>query len=250
MTEVVACSHGWLTTLNEAVQQYTTFGAGLTTRIGRSASRVPVLFHWPSTLSEDSNVPVSVANLGSYYVMQSRADIAGKDAFAEVLRKIVRAQKGPLLIRLIGHSFGTRVICSALETLAVEGFDLSHVQFKIILLQAAFGCDALEPGRQYGNVSKIGSLTLLASKSDLDAALCRWYPEAQKIDPLHLMTKGNAQALGAVGPTPATRQAFGDRLSVADLTPVHKLNEDKFKGFGGSHSDVFNDGVYDLVSRF
>jgi len=249
VTDVILSAHGWQTSFDESCADYNRFACGILSHIGRSATRLSVNLHWPSTLA-DTFKPASIVDVATFYVMERRADIVGENAMASAIRSVIRNQRVPLTLTLIGHSFGCKVVCAALQQLAHEGFDFGQVTIKAILLQAAFESDALEPGKQYGDVLKLPA-RILATKSTLDTALCTWFKVAATVDPLKVFAKGERTALGAVGPTPAAQQAYGlDRLVVADLTPVHESRKAMFKGPSGSHSDMANEPVFDLVARF
>ncbi len=60
-------------------------------------------------------------------------------------------------IQLVGHSFGCKVVCSALEqlaeTLGPSGL-LADLEVNVVLLQGAFDYDALEPGKSYGQFAR------------------------------------------------------------------------------------------------
>ena len=152
------------------------------------------------------------------------------------------------------------------KTVTVE----AGTSFNVVLLEPATDSDNLEPGDIYGDVSQIGNLRLLMTKSSLDLALTKWYVDAGLLSNLF---KKPRQALGAAGPTPATIQAFGgatnlsisqgftagnavglaNRLIVADLSPVHSTRTAQGAysgGFSGSHSDINFTEVYNMISGF
>ena len=246
--EVFIFCHGWQTDFVECCADYNRFSAGILSHIGRSATRVGLAFHWPSTLG-DTFKPASAADVLTFYTMEHRADVVGENAVADALRSVVRHQCGPIKITLLGHSFGCKVVCAALQQLAHEGFDFGQATLKAILLQAAFESDSLEPGKCYGDVVKL-PVRILATKSSLDRALSEWFKLAATVDPLKVFAKGDRSALGAVGCTPATQQAYGrDRLIIADLTGVHAAHGG-FNTSAGHHSDIYCGEVYDLVARF
>src|SRR5262249_23588381 len=143
----------------------------------------------------------------------------------------------PYRFNLIGHSFGCRVLCSALQALAedpdmVKG--MADNEFNVALIQAAADTDSLAPGQLYGKVQEcIPKLRMLVTTSASDTALGKWYPEAQRI--AHLFS-GSVQAMGSKGPTGDLRipiderldvtnaivPTFSGRLGVANLTPLHQ----------------------------
>jgi hypothetical protein len=178
-------------------------------------------------------------------------------------------------IFMLGHSFGCKVVCAALEELIVDiqGGKIplaAGTQFRVVLMEPATDDDNLEPGDIYGRVSKIPNLRLLITKSSADLALGKWFPLAGRAVNLF----NPRLALGSAGPTPATIAAFGGSTSVtvsggftpsavasaqtalvvADLTVVHEARAASgiFTGGGiaGSHSDIYFSEVYNLVSGF
>jgi hypothetical protein len=176
---------------------------------------------------------------------------------------------------LLGHSFGCKVICSALQDLQVDIANRTitvepNTTFNVVLLEPATDNDNLEPGDIYGSVSNLANLRMLMTKSSLDLALTEWFVAAGKMANLFHSPR---QALGAVGPTPATVTAFGGvdnlsivqgftanaaaglehRLVVADLSPIHatrKAQGTYSGGMSGSHSDINFAEVYNMISGF
>ncbi|HYK54742.1 MAG TPA: hypothetical protein VEV38_14565, partial [Candidatus Eremiobacteraceae bacterium] len=152
--------------------------------------------------------------------------------------------------------------------------------------EAATDDDNLEPGDIYGAVPDIAGLRVLMTMSKCDAALVKWFHLAGSLSnvvhkPLQgvenlLHPGGPPQALGAVGPTQPTVDAFGgaaqfaqiaveagfnvskmlgmtQRLILADLTPLHQYRVDHglySGGFAGSHSDINVPEIYHLVAGF
>lgn len=242
--EVWVFCHGWHTSFEQACADYNRFSAGLLNFINRSATRLALAIHWPSTLGDEFK-PASIADLATFYTMEKRADVVGQNLVAGILYSLVKHQLGPLRINLIGHSFGCKVVCAALEAVTRGGLDTHNVSFNAVLLQAAFESDALEPGKSYGNVATL-PVNITATRSNLDLALGLWFPLAESFE--HpLQAKPTRQALGYAGPTSATRKAFGSRLVAADLTAAQSGNAGKFKGPSGSHSDIYNGPVYSLI---
>jgi hypothetical protein len=202
------------------------------------------------------------------------ADEVGEHGSYSLLRLALEARRDARLglprIQLIGHSFGCKVVCSALEaladTLGPAGL-LDELAVNVVLLQAAFDNNALEPGQSYGKV--LGSyprLRILATRSDLDTAVGEAYVEVQRIMNLFgTPTPG----LGASGPSAGTAAAAGGvtpvevdtgfpmppgtlagRLIVADLTPLHRGNPTGAVRFSGHHTDIFHDEIYRLMTAF
>jgi hypothetical protein len=171
---------------------------------------------------------------------------------------------------MIGHSFGCRVVCSALQALTQDPATLGAAKtmnavFNVVLLQAAADTDSLATGRAYGNVlTSIPNLRLLATVSGNDQALGKWYPAAQKL--AHLFSDP-VNAMGSAGPTgdlatkvdqrlqvgPQSVPAFTGKLGVADLTPLHQSRVNvpgASQKFGGQHSDINLPEIYELIARF
>jgi hypothetical protein len=229
--------------------------------------------HWPSTLTEDE---VSVANYFqalSFFTMEKRADAVGANAAYTLLRLVFQAlqdEPRPLNVHLIGHSFGCKVVCSALQRLAAQ-VDTNplpaDVAFDVVLLQGALDNDELGPGNDYGLLAgALPNLRLLVSRSDGDKALAELYPTAHRL--AHLV--GTVKpALGNAGPTDTTAAQFGGalpiavgpgfaappgglpgRLIVADLSELHASNPGGAVGLSGHHSDIFYPEIYALLAAF
>ncbi len=289
--DVVIYSHGWSNDADRALDEYNTFSVGLSRRILIAQNTHPGIFpipprpslgigiHWPSEITEDPNSILNDLQLFTFFTMEHRADAVGKNGVYSILRLVLegRANDRGLRFILLGHSFGCKVICAALQdmqtdiaggTIKVPG----GTSWRIVLLEPATDADNLEPTDIYGNVSQIENLRLLMSKSQADECLTRWYPAASKVANLF---RGLKPALGAAGPTEKTIEAFRGAdnilvtpgfgieavsslkqpMIVADLTPVHearaKGNPPQYcGGITGSHSDINFDEVYNLVSGF
>jgi hypothetical protein len=283
-------SHGWSTDANRALDEYNRFSVDLSKQLLILGSALPpvltqpprdslsVGIHWPSEITEDPTSPLNALQLFTFYTMEHRAEAVGRNAVYTMLRLMLQARAGtgsPLRIMLLGHSFGCKVVCAALQdvqtdianrTIAVE----PGTSFRVVLLEPATDNDNLEPGDIYGDVCQITNLRMLISKSSLDEALTTWFVAAAKAANLF---KAPHQALGAAGPTPATVTAFGgaanltveqgfttgdaagitSRLVVADLSPVHAARKTQGLyngGFSGSHSDINFIEIYHLMAGF
>jgi len=284
--DVFVYSHGWSTNADAAIDEYGRFSiafakmllqatAGLLTRPPRDTFGVGI--HWPSEITEDPNSMLNVAQLFTFYTMEHRADGVGKNAVYTMLRLMLQAQPElPLRFFLIGHSFGCRVMCAALQDLQADLVTTiplpPETEFHVALLEPAMDEDNLDPSDIYGNVVQIPNLRLLITKSALDEALGTWFPAAGAL--ANLLHKGDKPiALGTGGPTQPTIDAFGtsrairvdenftiatlgavdQRLLTADLTPLHQYRKDNGLwdgGFSGSHSDIDNDQVRALLAGF
>jgi hypothetical protein len=182
---------------------------------------------------------------------------------------IERQRQGhPYRFNLIGHSFGCRVLCSALAALAEDQDTTARMagnEFNVALIQAATDTDALAPGQLYGKVQQcIPNLRMLITTSARDTALGKWYPEAQRM--AHLFP-GPIDAMGSKGPTGNLRipvdqrfdvtgaivPTFTERLGVANLTPLHESSAAAYGATGnwdGQHSDINLPQIYDMLARF
>jgi pimeloyl-ACP methyl ester carboxylesterase len=81
-----------------------------------------------------------IANFATYYQMKSRAGTVGGKGVADLLRR-VRGTNPVIRIRLVGHSFGGRLVTAAAHTLPANT-DLVTMS----LLQAAFSHNGLSGG--------------------------------------------------------------------------------------------------------
>lgn len=287
-TDVFIYSHGWWTTASTAMGDYNDFSVGFAKtlqnvmamnpsplkRIGANFSALSIGLHWPSTISEDQDSVANFAEATSFFTMEHRADAVGEHAAYALLRLLIDGRKGrpPLRFHILGHSFGCRVVCSALQALTQDPATLKlagdeQAEFNVVLLQAASDCDSLAPTRLYGNVlQKIPRLRLLVSVSDNDSALGTWYPKAQKL--AHLFSDP-IEAMGAAGPQGNLVRAVSQRIDisrgkvptpegdfvVANLTPLHQAHAADYAaqgggGWGGQHSDIYLDEIYELLARF
>ena len=286
-TDIFIYSHGWGNNAAVALDEYNRFSVDLAKRIllfsrlnPSPLTRPPgetlgIGIHWPSDFTEDAGSVLNNLELLTFYTMEHRADAVGRNAVYVILRLILggRIATDPAVrISLIGHSFGCKVVLAALDELQADianGTIPLHpgTTFQAVLLEAATDNDNLESGDIYGRVQLL-PIRLLASRSQLDLALTKWFPLAGKLANL---LKNAPMALGAGGPSPATMTQYGAadfsvnpgfvaasvphtaRLAVADLTPVHqaRTNAGTFSGgFAGSHSDINFEEVYQMVCGF
>jgi hypothetical protein len=274
-TNVFLYSHGWWTNAVRAMEGYNRFTIEFSAQF-RSApglTDLPTLnigIHWPSTLTEDQFSLLNYAEALSFFTMEKRADTVGENCAYALLKLILAARPaGPLRLHLVGHSFGCKVVCNALQQLAEGLADnpiASGIEFNVALLQAAFDNDALAPGNDYADVASLPGLRLLITHSDLDRALGTLYPKVHQL--AHLFH--NVQpALGSSGPTPAVIQQLGDaqnvevtpgfnppmgslaqRLIVANLTALHEAHPENNDSNTGHHSDMFLTEIYRLLQAF
>ena len=285
-TDVFIYSHGWWNTATRAVSEYNIFSIGFSKSLQNAIATAPGQFpritagfsalaiglHWPSMISEDQDSVSNFIEATSFFTMEHRADAVGENAGYSLLRLLIEARLGqpPLRFHLIGHSFGCRVLCSALQAVAKDSVTLAAAkgigaEFNVALLQAATDSDSLAAGRFYDDVlTKIPNLRLLVTTSQNDTALGTWYPAAQRL--AHLFSDP-VPALGSAGPTGALVVPVSSRISVlaspvpqpmgdftvADLTPLHNAHATAWGtlgGWGGQHSDINLPEIYELLVRF
>jgi Alpha/beta hydrolase of unknown function (DUF900) len=291
ITDVFLYSHGWWTTATEAMADYNRFSVNLANKLLEIASIQPaplpkllnrqafgIGLHWPSMLSEDTMALLNKVEVMSFYTMEKRADTIGEHGLYAIVRMAVEANQAtatPLRFHFLGHSFGCKVVCSALQAIAddeIQGVTKA-LDINVVLLEAAFENDAMEVGQQYEAVpTDKFNVRMLVTRSDLDIALQKQFKFAQTINIFG--SDKDRTALGAAGPTDSVKQRFGgcynlkispgfkhgdfqpgeNRFVCADMTPLHQANEANgvYKGdqFGGHHSDINIDELYELLAAF
>lgn len=281
--DVYLFSHGWSTNADQTMIGYDIFSIGLMRCLlitpppaSPPRSTLELGIHWPSEITEDPNSDLNKLQLFTFYTMEHRADQVGRNLVYSMLRLVLANRaKQALRLFLVGHSFGCKAICAALQDLYTDiqndTIPISDgTTWKVALIQAATDNDNLEAADIYGNVAKLKNLRLLLTTSAQDLALNVWYPVAGKLANLF---HGAPEALGAVGPTGTTVSDFGgiDELEVnpglsmpqargttkrlvhANLSPVHLYRKDNglySGGFAGSHSDIYFEEVYNLIGGF
>lgn len=293
-TDVFIYSHGWWTSFTSASAVYNQFAVGMArtlqtlagqvppalTSIGQGFSGLAAALFWPSVVSEDQESLLNVFDAATFFTMEHRADAVGSNAGYSLLRLLIQARQGlpPLRFHLIGHSFGCRVVLSALETLAKDSATMAlanaeRASFRIALIQAAADTASLAAGGMYADVlTAFPDLRLLITKSTEDKALGTFYPMAQNL--AHFFSNA-VPALGHAGPTgnlpvpvsasfavgPAGGGAaippLTGKLLVADLSPLHQSHAAAYiqeqgghMPIAGQHSDICLPEIYDLLARF
>lgn len=273
--DVFLYSHGWWTNAVGAMQGYNRFTIEFSAQFRAAAplaglQTLSIGIHWPSTLTEDQFSLLNYAEALSFFTMEKRADSVGQNCGHALLKFVLGGHgAGPLRMRLVGHSFGCKVVCSALRALAGEvgGALPPGVRFDVALIQAAFDSDELADGKDYAELPGIPGLRFLVTRSNGDRALGELYPRAHQM--AHLFR--NVQpALGFAGPAPAVAARLGgqaavavgpdydpgpgglpaDRLLVADLTPLHDAHPEGNAPHSGHHSDIFYPELYKLLGAF
>ncbi len=188
-------SHGWWTNATAAMVDYDRFNVGFTRCLITDTYARPLAeralgnyfasgLHWPSVLTEDRASVLNYAEALTFFTMRARADSVGENGAYAILR---RALEGGVVrhIHLIGHSFGCRVVCSALQKLLTNAPErLNGVDVRVVLLQAAFDQEDLEqdqpgqPPHRYSLVLPNPNTRVLITKSKADLALNAGYPMA------------------------------------------------------------------------
>lgn len=294
-SDIYIYSHGWSLDATRMMEWYNRFSIEFNKRIiDRTASQsnafseppaphgLGVGIHWPSMISEDASNLLDYLQQLTFYTMEKRADSVGTHGVYSVLRLILQSpnlqQLPKVRIYLIGHSFGCKVVSSALEQIYqdVKGgvFTMpSNVSMNVVLLQAAFSADELDAQGCYADIERL-HLRLLITHSDLDKACGKWFDDAHlNINFFHSPNQGR-RALGAVGPTQTTKDAMGgadfvevasgfdaqamkaltQRLIDANLTPVHRAhdqaNPSSNDKWSGHHSDIFIPEIYNMIAGF
>ncbi|HWB53802.1 MAG TPA: alpha/beta hydrolase [Tepidisphaeraceae bacterium] len=279
VTDIFIYSHGWWTSTAEAMVCYNRFAVGLAAAMavdGPLPNGLALAIHWPSMLSENEHDWLNCFEAASFFTMEKRADHVGQRGVAPMLGEILeRTRNTEARFHLIGHSFGCKVLCAALEEIVTTCDPAMHagIDFNLMLLQAAFEDDALATGGRYGRIaSQLPGLRVLITKSSQDTALSEQFPRAHRLE---LLDHEDRSALGAVGPTPQTISAFGgavqftlagpgcasgapdfvkSRLWVADLSAIHRERaaNGAFRPaeLAGQHSDIYFAEIYGLLALF
>ena len=289
--DVYLYAHGWWTSPQQAMQDYNQFtiefarsvlnrlaGAAPAGSGGNasSAGALGVGVQWPSMLGQSPGLFAKLLEPVTFYQMETRANAIGANAGYALLRSIVRDAPPRRKLNLIGHSFGCKVICSTLAELLADRAAVQlpgATEINIVLLQAAFDDDDLEPDNIYGALAAgIPNARLLVTTSQRDKALGTYYPEAEALNLFRNFGQRRV-ALGYGGPTAKVEQCFGPvqrisvgrgfnggavpargaaRMVVGDLTPLHadtsSLPYDE--PLAGHHGDIFRDEIYALIAGF
>jgi hypothetical protein len=292
-------SHGWWTTAQAAMIDYSRFSSGLVgealnlARLQQMAMLLPnpppatmgnaleIGIHWPSMVSEDRFTPLDIFQPLTFYNRAAMADDVGEHAGASLLRLALEAMPAGVHMNfhLIGHSFGCRVVSSALSNLlsAVGREHLGPHYFTLILLEPAMDRNVFEKDGAYGSLlgaTGVPNLRMLITYSAEDIALNTYYPDAWKV--MHFFDKKRT-ALGALGPTPATPGAADayrvdvgkgytaspadigrlrqSSLVVVNLAPLHSVDGYQTSparpdGKVDHHSDIYQTEIYRLLAAF
>jgi len=134
ITDVFLYSHGWWTSAVAALADYNRFSVNFADKTLEIAAIEPpplarlrqtkafgVGLHWPSMLSENTGSLIDKLEAMSFYTMEKRADTIGHHGLYAIIRMAVEANQAgdpPLRFHFLGHSFGCKVVCAALQAVA------------------------------------------------------------------------------------------------------------------------------------
>ena len=115
-SDVFLYAHGWSTTAQKAMSDYTTFSVGLAGVVLGTptppAAALGVGIHWPSMISEDQNSILDIFEPLSYFNRAMMADHVGEEGGYATLRLLLGSRTGaglaPPRLHLVGHSFAAR----------------------------------------------------------------------------------------------------------------------------------------------
>jgi hypothetical protein len=285
ISDVFIYSHGWWTSATAALGNYNQFSIELSELVGTimargtstltrlPASPLGVAVHWPSMISDDDSAILNKLEPFSFYAMGQRANKVGENSVYALLRLIIEQAPSTPRIHFLGHSFGCRVVCSAIQEILKDSQTIpngNNLAVNAVLLEAAFDQNDLEAGGVYGGLSQMPNLRVLSTYSALDNALCHAYPLSQEINIFKGPGKNN-EALGGRGPTAKTLNDFGSvaaplivlpgsdysissglpaRFIAADITALHQASTSYDNGNPDHHSDIYLPELYELICGF
>jgi hypothetical protein len=123
--------------------------------------------------------------IASYYEMKARAGVIGKKGLGPLLERLHERVKGirDVRVHLIGHSFGARLVSFALAGISS---DTASPVASLLLIQGAFSHFSFSHVQDmpFGKAGALNEYTdrvhgpLVATFSEFDWAVCRWYPKA------------------------------------------------------------------------
>lgn len=288
--DIYIYSHGWWTTPEQAMDDYSTFSLGLSSAFlamnPPSSSAFGLGISWPAMVGNTANAFTNFVEASTFWQRALMADNVGDVGAYSILRHLLEARQSnaatlpaanvppPLRIHCLGHSFGCKVVLSLLEQIQKDGPALlippTVGVVQVVLIQAATPQLDLDttPRSAYPDVADIPSIRMLITTSSQDKALGTEFPLATAA----FFTSGGL-ALGSAGPSSAFPGRLGGqanvsvgsgftgngidlsgRLVVAALDQLHQsditLGLYKPDNFSGSHSDIFQPEIYNLVARF
>lgn len=158
---LVIIIHGNLMTYPDAMNHGAKFRQ-LSRKMGRHRL---VVWSWPS---ERTDNPIRQDCL----LKAQRADVQAR-FLATALRHLPHGSK----VSLVGFSFGSRLVCQTLQTLATtahNGYTGHHLRIRTVLLGAAVDQGCLRPGQRYGYaLNMVESMLIHINPQD---NILRWYP--------------------------------------------------------------------------
>jgi hypothetical protein len=206
--------------------------------------------------------------VASYYVMKARAGEVGRRGLGPLLVELhARPDTSAVCVHLIGHSFGGRLVAFALT--GIPTADKSPIR-SLTLVQAAFSHYAFS--EVHGNAfSAPGALRevadrvhgpLVATFSEHDWAVGRWYPRASALARQDNQANPNVSRWGGLGADgfqavdPFHKGYLLDAGSDYGFSPGHFYGIDgsafiknvRQSIFSGAHSDIRHEEVAWLVA--
>jgi hypothetical protein len=195
----------------------------------------------------------------SYWKMKKRAGLVGVNAVAPLIEDLGR-RAGSVRIHLIGHSLGARLMSYAVRGISDAAVATGSPVKSVTLLQGAFSHFAFAPSlphapeRRGGLVDAVRRVDgpLLATHSEFDLAVGRWYPWAS------ILGRDDAAGIesqlyrwGAIGHDGAQHsgaiearvQRCGDSYGFQPGR-IHNLDANDVvvegRGPAGAHGDIFH----------
>jgi hypothetical protein len=201
----------------------------------------------------------------SYTVMKARAGEIGRRGLGPLLAALHGRSPG-VRVHLVGHSFGARLVSFALTGVGtVTGSPIAS----LVLLQAAFSHWSFSHATDnpFGEDGALHSVAdrvhgpLVATFSEHDLAVCRWYPKASFLARQDQSGNdtGRWAGLGADG-FQAVRP-LADRTMLANGTTAYGFKPRTFyrvdagsvinknlQAFSGAHNDILKTPVAKLIA--
>jgi hypothetical protein len=254
--DIYIYSHGWWTTPERAMDDYTTFSLGLssvflTFNPPPTSSAFGLGISWPAMVGNTSNAFTNFVEVATFWQRALMANKIGDVGAYTILRNLLNARQlyaatlpaaqipPPLRIHCLGHSFGCRVLLSFLEQMQEDVPALLTPPtvgvVQIVLIQAATPQNDLDKNiarAAYPNVADIPNIRMLVTTSGQDIALGTAFPLANSALVETFFTSGGP-ALGSAGPP---NGLFGPAspLGLATLPLPVVVGS----GFDGSNTDL------------
>lgn len=200
----------------------------------------------------------------SYTTMKGRAGTIGRAGLGPLLAAL-HAKRAGVRVHLVGHSFGARLVSFAL---AGVGSPAASPVASLVLIQAAFSHWSFahakdnpfgEDGALHTVVNRVHG-PLVATFSEHDHAVCRWYPKASFLarQDQEATTAGRWGGLGedgfqAVRPvgdrTMRTEggTSYGFRAGAFYRVNAAKVINTKGQAFAGAHGDFRKPAIAQLA---